>query len=79
MEFDDEGMIELFEYFSFTEDGFEFLFSDNFVLLHDLHRIQAPSIFLPHENYSGKAASPNHLYLFEVLLRDFLLFVQRDF
>ena len=48
MEFNDEGMIKFLEYFPFTEDRFEFLFSDNFVLLHDFHRIQSPSIFLPH-------------------------------
>ena len=78
MEFDDEGVAEFLEDLPFTEDRLELLFSDDFVLLHDFHGVEAASIFLSHKNHSRESAPPYHLYLFEVLLRNFLPLAQRD-
>lgn len=63
----DEGMVQLLHDVPFVDNRFDFVLSEQFVLLHDLHGIEPACVLLPDKDDSAEGSSANHLDLFKVV------------
>lgn len=60
-------MIQFFHNLSFVDYRFDFLFSGQFVLPHDLHGVESAGVFLPDKDHPTERTSADDLDLLEVM------------
>ena len=78
VEFYDEWMIDFLHDLALIDNGFDLLLAREFVLAHDLHRVQAPRVLLPDQDHPAERASPDYFDLLKIMASDLELLIGKS-